>query len=380
MVFEIGGDIEWPTFYNNMAPQRVFNRLFSENIADPYDNMRFGDALVAVIVPEDARNKEKLFGQLPGAMIEALSSSIQKSRGYIARIKKEEPNSESSLRHIASEERSILRWQNSIEDFKNNYERFDSKLPNSDGYWKSEISAADKSKKYSILTTYLTRGDRVFVFESKIEMKNSSDKETHKKNFSSMLARFRTRAPNEIPADRGICIPFGFIADDGTTPTQFKQSFRYPDAPGVLYTIDVGTVTPRNIKVTPLLAAAEAMIKPPVPEKEGEPMPKVTQRIGPRSVKMGGLTAMQGGVVLSAPQQSGKAYDIYSVFTGYDGWLGTTVLPHVLVNMRTVNKEVATELKVDPPPFAASKERMDALVRSMRWRPTQPPMPEFLAQ
>jgi hypothetical protein len=94
-------------------------------------------------------------------------------------------------------------------------------------------------------------------------------------------------------------------------------------------------------------------------------------------VKMGGLSASQGGVHLKLDQPGGKGYEIYSVFTGYGGWLGTTVLPYVLLNMRTMNKELAPELKEIPPPFAVSQSRMDLMVKSMRWRPTMPPMPEL---
>lgn len=380
MVFEIADDVEWPTFYRTMYPAGIFNRSFSEGVDDPYDNIVYGNARIAVLEAGDKVLKGKLFSQLPRAQIDEITQNIHKSREYIARLKKEGGDASSVNNKINRQQRFILQWESAIKDFQEKFEPLSLKLPNSEGYWTSEISSAKPSERYSILRAYLTRANHVFVFESSIELKSESDKEAHKKNFASMLARFRTRTSNEIPSERGVCIPFGFIADDGSTPTQFKQSFRYRDAPGVLYTIDIGTVTPRNLKATPLLAAAEAMIKPPAPEKEGEPVPKVIQRIGPRVVKMGGLTATQGGVVLSAPRSNGKPYDIYSVFTGYDGWLGTTVLPHVLVNMRTVNKEVATELKEGPPPFATSKERLDVLVESMRWRPTQPPMPEFLAK
>jgi hypothetical protein len=65
------------------------------------------------------------------------------------------------------------------------------------------------------------------------------------------------------------------------------------------------------------------------------------------------------------------------VFTGYSGWLGTAVLPYILVEMRTVTKAQAPELKQNPPPFKQSMERLELMLKSMRWRPTNPSMSEF---
>jgi len=209
-----------------------------------------------------------------------------------------------------------------------------------------------------------------------VKMNTPSDKGAHKRDFSAMLAKFRARAANEIPTEPGVCFPYGFIPDDGRTVVEFKQSLRYSDAPGVLYTIETGTVDPRRLKSTPLLAAAHAGINPPPATEESEIRPVVIQRIGPHSIKIGGLSALQGGGVLQAGSGS-KKYDIYSVFSGYSGWLGTAVLPYILVEMHTVNRELATELKQSPPPFKQSKARLDILLQSMRWRPTDPTMTEF---
>jgi hypothetical protein len=192
-----------------------------------------------------------------------------------------------------------------------------------------------------------------------------------------MLKKFKTRAPNEIPTEPGVCIPFGFIPDDGRTVVEFKQSLRFPDAPGVLYTIETGTVHPRRLKSTVLTAAAHASINPLPPSAMDGIKPVVTQRIGPLPHQMGGLTAMQGGVVLKVDQPGHEKYEMYSVFTGYSGWLGTMVLPYILVEMRTVTKTQAPELKQNPPPFKQSMDRLELMLKSMRWRPTTPSMPEF---
>jgi hypothetical protein len=377
IMFDVNGSVEWPTYYSHMYPEGIFARSFSDNIRDPYDSMRFGDTFIAIIASMNGVAKEKVFEDTPRAEIASLQKYIEKKRSYIARLKKAAGITDINKNEIEDQLEDIKRLETTIAKFRTDFEQFETGVPNSEGYWTSGGSSSDQAERDSILRAYLTRGDHIFVFESTARIKTLSDKEAHKKKFSLMLSNFRTRAANEIPSERGVCIPFGFIQDNGDTATEFKQTMRFPDAPGVFYTLSTGKVNARNIKATPLLALAEAAISPPPPDKPGDPVPKVIQRIGPRMVKMGGLSASQGGVHLKLDQPGGKGYEIYSVFTGYGGWLGTTVLPYILVNMRTMNKNLAPELKAIPPPFAASRNRMDLVVKSMRWRATTPPMPEL---
>jgi hypothetical protein len=377
MMFDVNGIVEWPTYYRHKYPDGIFARSFSVNVGDPYDSMRYGDTFIAVIASTNGVPKEKVFEDTPRAQVAALKKYIEEKYAYIARLKKSEKIPGANKDEIKDQLEDIQRLEMTIDKYRTDFEQFETGLPNSEGYWTSEGSSTDNAEHDSILRAYLTRGDHIFVFESTTRIKTLADKEAHKKRFSLLLSNFRTRAANEIPSERGVCIPFGFIQDNGDTAIEFKQTMRFADAPGVFYTLSTGKVNSRNIKATPLLAMAEAAISPPPPEKAGDPVPKVIQRIGPRMVKMGGLSASQGGVHLRLDKPGGKGYEIYSVFTGYGGWLGTSVLPYILVNMRTMNRELAPELKEIPPPFVNSKNRMDLVVKSMRWRPTTPPMPEL---
>ena len=376
LVFEVGQVVQWPVYLNTENPNGPFNRLFSRHIASPGDAMRFGNTRIAVIGSVDGVEKERLFQITPAAIEAHLQKRISETRAYIDEQRKRTKNREAARKEIGEAEDWIRRREKTIRENREQFEPFDPGVPASQGYWTSAIEGNDDTDRYSVLRAYLTRGEYIYVFESTVKMNTPSDKEAHKRDFSAMLAKFRTRAANEIPTEPGVCFPFGFIPDDGRTVVEFKQSLRYSDAPGVLYTIETGIVHPRRMKATPLLAAAHASINPPPATEENEIRPVVTQRIGPHSIKMGGLSALQGGVVLQAGAGS-KKYDIYSVFSGYSGWLGTAVLPYILVEMHTVNRELATELKQNPPPFKQSKERLDILLQSMRWRPTNPTMPEF---
>lgn len=375
-VFEVGQEIQWPAYLNTDNPNGPFNRLFSRHVASPGDNMRFGSTRIAVIGSVDGVEKESIFRTTPAALEALLQGSILETRAYIEEQKKETKNIELTRKKIERAEDWIRGWEKTIQEDREKFEPFDPGVPASQGYWTSTTEGNDDTNRYSILRAYLTRGDYIYVFESTVKMNTPSDKEKHKRDFSAMLAKFRTRAANEIPTEPGVCFPYGFIPDDGRTVVEFKQSLRYPDAPGVLYTIATGTVHPRRMKATPLLALAHASINPPPVSEENEVRPVVTKRIGPQTARMGGLSAMQGGVVLQGGTGSQK-YDIFNVFTGYSGWLGTAVLPYILVEMHTVNRERAPELKQHPSPFKQSKDRLDVLLKSMRWRPTNPPVAEF---
>lgn len=377
LIFEVGKEVYWPTYFIWQNDDIIFNRSFSPKVADPGDIMRFGNTHIAVIGSVGQVKKERVFESTPTERIAHLQKRIDETRAYIEKLKKNTENLEIALREIDDSEDWIRGWEKTIGEIRAEFGPFDPGLPASQGYWTSTYYGGDETNLYSVLRAYLTRGEYIYIFESEEKMNTPSDKETHKRNFSSMLAKFRTRAPNEIPTEPGVCFPYGFIPDDGRTVVEFKQSLRYAEAPGVLYTIETGTVHPRRLKLTPVTAMAHAIINPPPATEKDEIRPVVTQRIGPRTVKMGGLGALQGGTVLKAG--TGKdQYEIYSVFSGYAGWLGTAVLPYILVEMRTVNREQAPEITRNPPPFKQSNERLDAMLKSMRWRPTNPPMSEFV--
>lgn len=372
LTFEVSQKVEWPLFYSDA----FFSRSFSPNVAARIDTMRFGTTRIAVIGSVGGVKKEQILEVTPAALDAHLETRIGEKRAYIERLRKEVKNLREAQETIKDQEEWIREWEKSIEESRKEFEPFDPGLPNSHGYWTSTTEGNVDTNLYSILRAYLTRGEHIFVFESTAKMDTPAAKENHKRDFSAMLAKFRPRAANEIPTEPGVCIPFGFIPDDGRTRIEFKQSLRYPDAPGVLYTIATGTVDPRRPKPVLLTAAADASMNPPTAMEQDKVKAVVTQRIGPHMVKMGGLTAPQGGTVMQA-RAGGETYDIYSVFTGYSGWLGTDVLPYILVELHTLTKVHAEELKQNPPPFKQSKERLDILLGSIRWRPTDPPMPEF---
>jgi len=377
LVFAVQGNFEWPTYLNDEDSGTLFNRSFGPNVASPGDTMRFGDMYIAVIASVSGVKKENVFESTPAALEAHLVNRISETRAYIDDERKNNKNSKLAKKNVEEAEGWILGWEKTIKEDRKEFEPFNPGLPHSHGYWTSTIEANDETDRYSVLRAYLTRGEHIYIFQSSARMKTASDKEAHKRDFSAMLAKFRTRAPNEIPVEPGVCFPFGFIPDDGRTVVEFKQSLRFKDAPAVLYTIETGMVHPRRLKPTIFMAGAYSSMNPPPFNAKADVNAVITQRIGPHFVSMGGVKGMQGGVVMKA-EAKGIKYDVYDIYSGYSGWLGTAVLPYMLVEMQTVNMQQATELKQYPPPYEQSKERLDVMLKSMRWRPTNPPMSEFV--
>jgi hypothetical protein len=377
MVFDVPAPVEWPTFFNGDS-EFLFYRSFSSKVADRGDEMTFGDTKIAVIGPANATTVEKVMRGTPSGKILWLQADLDEARAYLSTQKKKKLTTQRELNDLQRSEEQIKALAESIKELQDGFEAFAPGLPDSEGYWKTTIEANSESSRYSIYRAYLKRDDYIYVFESHHEMHKPSDKEAHKQKFIGLLKKFRSRKSNEIPAELGVCIPHGFIPDDGKTLSEFKQSMRFADAPGVVYTLETGNVHPRRMKSTATMAATKANVgKPGSGGEEYAVKDFVTQRIGPRSYKIGGLTGEQGGVALTVKKSGKEAYEAYSVYTGYSGWLGTAVLPYITVDMHTYTKEQAPELKQNPPPFKQSMERLELLLKSMRLRPTNPPMPDF---
>ena len=77
--------------------------------------------------------------------------------------------------------------------------------------------------------TYFYRAGRIYGFEN-----NGPRNETlYKSNREYFLANFSPRATYAIPAQQGICIPYGFIKDDGNKPRHISVHIRLIDHPDV---------------------------------------------------------------------------------------------------------------------------------------------------
>ncbi|MDR7049119.1 hypothetical protein J2X54_001567 [Duganella sp. 3397] len=367
--------IEWPVYYD-MDQLKSFNHYFSEKVFSRGDTIRFGNTDVAVKKIKNGA-KEQIIKFLPHNQIKSFKERLEQAEKQerVAFKNKDGDVRQRQIYYLATSR--VERFKKSIEEISGKYSPYDSGIAESYGYGFTEEEPSRNGDRYSILKTYLFIGDYVYNFESRETIKPDMSEEKHREKFSALLKSFRPRRMNEIPTELGVCIPFGFLPDDGRTITDIKQSFRWKDAPGVLYTIHTGNVQARQLKSTVLNAVASSQVGRFGTDEEAEVKKHVDQRIGPRQVKIGGLTGEQGGVALKVTAPGAKPYEAYSVYSGYAGWLGTDVLPFIIVDMQSFTIDQAPELKENPPPFKQSKQRLDDMLKYMRIRQTNPPMPEL---
>ena len=376
LVFDVHAPVQWPTRYRDASDTGIFNRSFSENVFNQGDEMRVGNVRIGVLGPLSKEELAEFRARLPNLRIARLQELLKNDLAELAELKGQPANAKTRQASYLAQ-KSLTGRQAQIKELQSNYQPFDSGLPDSDGYRTSEGSGTVNPTRYSIYRSHLKRGEYVYVFESMQEIRDKDSEASHGQQFTQFLKSFRPRAANEMPKDLGLCIPHGFIADDGKTVSAIKQSLRWPDAPGVLYTISTGNVDPREMKVPFVMAAALGGIGAYGTSGEAEAKPFISERIGPRSARIGALTAQQGGVALKVNRPGSKPFETYTVFTGYAGWLGTAVLPYILIELSSRSMEQAPELKQNPSPFKTSYARLEALLKSTHLRPTEPAMPEL---
>lgn len=227
------------------------------------------------------------------------------------------------------------------------------------------------------LHAFLLRNGRVYKF---LRASGEGDPpfDQRKREFLELVQRFQPRKLHEIPTVRGICVPFGFIPDDGTLPARIEVSLRSLEHPGVIYTIGSKVVGEQGVN------GSEPALLKAIGRAGGAGfalgLGREVKAIGPGKALIGALPAQQGGIAMNVADEGQPVVHGYSVYTGYGGWGHSRVLPALTVDMRSFTKKQEPELvNRNPPPLKEAMARYEALLKSIRLRPTQPPMPELAA-
>lgn len=375
LIFDLDGAVQWPTGVGADSTY-VFSSVFSGNVFDQGDGVAVQNVRIAVVGPTSQTTKRVVDGT-PWAQINRFKQLIEESVAYLAKLRLEKVKSRRILRSIEQEERSIKSWQNAIKETQEKFEAVVFPFADSQGYWTSEDINRDGTASHSIYRAYFTRGSFVYVFESIAELTEEMTKKLHMEKFINILERFRPRDVGEIPRDLGVCFPHGFLSDDGNMITDIKQSLRWIDAPGVIYSIQTGNSTEKNSKNAMIRALGTAAAARSALASDGGEKGVLLHQVGPVLTKIGALPASQGGFGIRVSKAGQAPVEVYDVFTGYSGWRGTAVLPFILIEMSTRTMDNAPELTQNPPPFKQSMDRLETLLKSIRLRPTTPSMPEL---
>lgn len=351
---------------------------FTEHLHGGQDLVTAANIQMVVLQPATQKDIERMLRSVDAQKYIAIDTYQERNeiaKRRIAGLEEvlQDPSLNTSNDDLSRYPTSIAELRQRIQDDQTNIERIEADwqpldlgLPDSLGY------AAGPT-----LYAFLLRDGRAYRFMSTGGAHEAPFAE-RKKAFMDMLQRFRVRQLYEIPTELGLCIPYGFIPDDGRGHFRMEVSWRYTDRPGVLYTIGTAVVGERGLPhgESPVLQAtarAGASVL-----SGGLMAGRQVRSVGPRPVKMGALTAYQGGFSVNVADEGQRPVFSYNVYTGYGGWMHSRVLPAITVNLRSFTPEQDRSLKVNPPPFDESLQRLDAVLQSIRLRPTDQPMPEML--
>ncbi|WP_373376695.1 T6SS immunity protein Tli4 family protein [Cupriavidus nantongensis] len=270
---------------------------------------------------------------------------------------------------IASMESERRATERSIADIK--ADRYQPKIelgvPNATAF-RSDTKASN-----TLIRGAVTLDEHIVVFKAMLlglaEPTAPSDIEWAKAEASikDVVSRLRARQLHEIPRDPGLCLPYAFIKDDGRSAHKISASFRFSEDPALIYTANFETIPAGQVSLSTLIKAggrSATGLFARLPDGV-----TVTQRLGPRSAKIGALSAEQGGIVMKSTE-AGNVWEGYYVYTGYGGRPGSQLLSGIEVEMESVLRRRYQKLQADPPPYQEAQSRYDALLESFHIRPT----------
>lgn len=370
LVFDAPRDLEWGLSRPGMWSGDRFR--FTEHMHGDDEYVAIGGIKVVVLAPAKWENIERMRDSTDADLdngVREFKNEIKTIEGIIERLSAmlKDPSLNVNKEDLSGVPADIEKLKKDAADLQSRIERMqkswhpiDLGLPKSLGY-----------QAGSALYAFVLRDGRAYQFTS-TQADGDPPLETRKAAFFDFVKRFRPRALYEIPTEPGVCFPYGFVADDGTATSRTEVSFRFKDRPGVLYTLGALVSGEHGfegeaafLKATGRAAAGRAGIG------------RDPQTVGPRQATIGALPAWQGGLSLNVADPGKPALHNYSVYTGTDGHPHSRVLPTIRLNLRSFTREQEPTLKSNPPPFEETLERLDALLKSIRLRPTNPGMPEL---
>lgn len=334
---------------------------FSRLLRGDQDGIQMGNVAVLVFDRANLRSIQELQRMRGVYKSIAMQDFDENIRGDLS-VAQSLENRTTGPQDISDAEWQAYRQKN-IAKFRASAEEYKLRKQNLDKDWHPTDWGLPDSTGYiagPTLYAFLLRGGYAFQFMS-TGGEGEAPFEQRVVAFKDLLGRFEPRSLYQVPNKAGVCIPHGFIADDGKGPFNADVSFRYADSPGVIYTLSTGVVGERNYEPNdPLI---EATSRATVSAAIGNSYGRKLKVLGPKSTKVGARGGLLGGI------STAEGAPGYSVYAGVGGVPGSQVLPHIALNMRSFDKQTAPDdVKVDPPPFEQSLQRFEQTLASVRTR------------
>lgn len=375
LVFDAPREMQWGI---NAADRSDAIRFrFTENMHGGQDYVGVGNVKVVVLASTTWKQLEAMQRWVAidkNLAIEQYETSIETDKRRIENLsaKLKDPS-----RNVNGEDTSS--WPQAIAEIKKQITDIETSIANLQKDWHPMDLGLPDSLGYAAgptLYAFLLRDGRAYQFMS-TGGQGEPKFEERERAFLDMIKRFQVRKMHDIPKAPGICIPYGFIPDDGRGHFRVEVSMRYADRPGVIYTIGTAVAGERGIE-GPESSFLQATARAATGTLGGAMTAgRAAKNIGPRAVTIGALPAHQGGISMNVADPGKPPVRSYSVYTGYGGFMHSRVLPNITVNLHSFTRLQEPTLKADPPPIEESLARLDALLKSIRLRPTEPVMPEL---
>lgn len=213
------------------------------------------------------------------------------------------------------------------------------------------------------IIAYLWRGKRVWRFA--LEKANDETFESTLIKLQEILGRFRVRGLYGVPTESGVCIPYGFFADNGDVSYQIRNSLRFQDAPNVIYSLGVGK-NDEQYKKMAMYGWLTTLLDAGAIEKLTRNQ-RWVWRLMPTSVNIGGLQGRQAGFAIKVGSEKTEDQETtYLMQVGHDGKSDSDLFPFVAFQMRGFAKGEDPNLTKAAPPLKVSKARLMALMESVR--------------
>ncbi len=370
-----------------VSTQDITNDAPSQVFIDGVNIKVFGPSFWPNLVAKAPKNTDKVLMQ------ELRDTLVKRKSVALAQLKYETNKYNESYQDALKDgnKEAIKIWKEFINENKflaNEVEKLygvlNLDLLDSFAYTREVADTLDRYRNSGKEQTYeaiLNRNNQVFYFNYRATGDDAKDPVASRKKFVDIVRAFRPRKLFDIPNERGICFPYGFIADDGTRKANMEVTLRFTDVPSVLYSVSAGWVDPeRGSEATQFTALSRLSVGLMGALSDAEIKQKLVKRIGDKGAMLGLLEANRGGIVLNLAKQGDEPMWSYNLFTGYGGYANSQVLPYFIVDMRSFTKLHVPGLAQNPPPFEESLTRLERMLVSTRLRPTEPLMPELLKQ
>lgn len=360
LVFEVSAkpSLEWGLPKGRSNDQGMG---FSRILQGGQDLIRLANVAVVVVggaTRETIQEMQRLTGVDKNLIGHRFDENIRISGNYANSLTKqlEFPELKADPQRTADYKETIQQTRQEVEDYKLRKQNLDKDwhptdwgLPDSLGYIAGPT-----------LYAFVLRNGFAFQFSS-FGGEGEAPFDERVKAFKSLLQRFEYRPLYQVPDKPGLCIPHGFIADDGQGHFDAEVSYRYTDSPGVIYTLATGIEGERNFN--PNSPTLEATARSTVAGLMGAVHGRKLKALGPKQVSIGARAGVMGGIV------STEGVPGYSVYAGTSGWTGSRILPHITLNMRSFDRATAPgEVNADPPMFEQSMQRYEQTLNSIRTR------------